>query len=128
MADDDRRIPQAEVKHPEPWQDELNPDRLEGQNVGRPSDQHERAEAGTLREAVRSLEGFNADDLRRIPVLREGQRLQQGATYADFAQESPREFTASAEMVAEPGHAYVPKKEVPYEVWNRLMGGDQPQG
>jgi hypothetical protein len=118
---DNRRIPQTERKHPDPYQSELNPNYLEGQNVGRDSDAHERNEAGTSRETLRTLEGFNADELRKIPVLSEGQRLEQGATYVDLVEREPCEFTASADMVAEAGHAYVPKKEVPFEVWDRLM-------
>ena len=120
--------PQAEQKHPDEWQRDLNPDRLAGQNIGRDSD--ERAASDTtafhLRKRGHELGGLDDNDLKQVPVLREGTRLQQGATYVDLSEDQPREFTATADMHAEPGHAYAPKDRVPYEVWNRLIGEPKP--
>jgi hypothetical protein len=39
----------------------------------------------------------------------------------DLRDPGPVPFTATAEMVAGPGHYYTPKAEVPYELWNRVV-------
>ena len=52
----------------------------------------------------------------------EGSRLEQNATYIDLMVATPHEFTATGHMEAAGGHRYVPKSEVPYELWNRLLG------
>jgi hypothetical protein len=57
-------------------------------------------------------------------VLPEGQRLQQGGTYLDLNDLDRGEFTAMGNMEASPGNAFVPKDQVPYQVWNRLRGID----
>ena len=119
--------PQAVQKHPDEWQQNLNPDRLAGQNIGQdePSNNADFT-AFHLRKRGHELRGLDDNDLKRVPVLPEGTRLQQGATYVDLAAGRPQEFTATGNMTAEPGHAYAPKNRVPYEVWNRLIGEAKP--
>jgi hypothetical protein len=120
--------PQEEQKHPEEWQRDLNPEHLAGQNIG--SEPRHPAEpemtAWHLRKRGHDLRGLDDNDLKQVPVLREGTRLQQGATYVDLTQSHPQEFRATANMRAEPGQAYAPKDRVPYEVWNRLIGEPKP--
>src|SRR5690348_13548016 len=61
-------------------------------------------------------------ELRRIPVVPEGARLEQGATYLDAAEPIPGEITApSGDFVAGPQNLYVPKKDTDYLLWNRLL-------
>ncbi len=67
------------------------------------------------------------DELKRIPVVPAGQRLKQGATYLDLSDPARREFTASAGMGAGRANHFVPKDEVPYSLWNRLSGVDDPE-
>ena len=55
-----------------------------------------------------------------------GSRLPQGATYVNLAGDSRQEFTSTAEITASLGDAYVPKDQVPYEIWNRLIGEAKP--
>jgi hypothetical protein len=120
--------PQAVQKHPGEWQRDLNPDHLAGQNIGAESEPvvNPQMTAFHLRKRGHDLRGLDDNDLKQVPVLPEGTRLQQGATYVDLARDRPQEFTATAEMTAEPGHAYAPKDRVPYEVWNRLIGEPKP--
>lgn len=120
--------PQAERKHPDEWQRDLNPAHLAGQNIGLASESSSEPEltAFHLRKRGRELRGLDDTDLKQVPVLPEGTRLQQGATYADLSGDDPREFTATGDMTAERGHAYAPKDRVPYEVWNRLIGEPKP--
>jgi hypothetical protein len=119
---------QARQKHPAEWQQDLNPNHLAGQNIGAESEQRETIAmtAFHLRKRGRELRGLDDNDLKQVPVLAEGTRLQQGATYVNLADDEPREFRATANMTAEAGDAYAPKDRVPYEVWNRLIGEPKP--
>jgi hypothetical protein len=79
-----------------------------------------------VKEIHRSLTGFSDDDLKQIPILPEGTRLEQGATYIDLAEERPSEVKVNAGVVARAGQYYVPKDRVPYTIWNRLIGEAKP--
>lgn len=122
--------PQTEKKHPDQWERDLNPDRMAGQNIGERSADREQGlpSAYDDKDVHRSLhDQFADDELKRIPVLPAGQRLQQGATYLDLRDPEREEFTATGEMSAGADNRYVPKDEVPYSLWNRLRGVDDPE-
>jgi hypothetical protein len=120
--------PQLEQKHPDQWQQDLNPEHLAGQNIGEQASgtAQQGNTAYSLRELHRQLSDFHDDELKQIPVLPTGARLQQGATYLDLNNRSRGEFTATGEMEAGSGNAYVPKSQTPYPIWNRLLGIDDP--
>ncbi|HEX6749144.1 MAG TPA: hypothetical protein VF092_17745 [Longimicrobium sp.] len=119
--------PQTEVKHPPEWERDLNPDRMAGQNIGAEPDREVGfASAHDMRDLHRSL-GLPDDELKRVPVIRPGERLQQGATYMDLRDPARGEFTATGDMAAGPGNAYVAKDRVAYDTWNRLRGIDDPE-
>lgn len=118
-------LPQTERKHPAEWARDLNPTRLAGQNIGIPGDGL--PNAYDMKDVHRSLTGFTDDDLRQISIVPQGERLRQGATYLDLCDPRRDEFTATAEMSAGSGQRLVPKNEVPYTLWNRLRGIDDPQ-
>ncbi|HEX2191142.1 MAG TPA: hypothetical protein VHG51_19695 [Longimicrobiaceae bacterium] len=124
-SDDTRRTRrlQAENEQPE-WRQDLNPDHMAGQNVGAQAADREQGlrTAYDVKPLHREMSGWEDDDLKRIPVLPEGQRLQQGATYLDLGDPGRGEFTAMGNMEA--GAAVVPKDRVPYSLWNRLRGVD----
>ena len=79
-----------------------------------------------LRKSGMDLRGVDDDELKQLPVVPDGEHLQQGATYVDLYEQPRREFTARGDMSAQPGNAYVPKDRVPYQVWNRLIGEAKP--
>jgi hypothetical protein len=58
------------------------------------------------------------DELKQIPVLPRGHRLEQGARYFDICE--GREFTALADQKVERDDCVIAKADVPYELWNRL--------
>jgi hypothetical protein len=119
---------QARQQHPDEWQHDLSPNHLAGQNIGEQAEAAVRT-AGTafhLRKAGQALRGIDDEELKQVPVLAAGERLQQGATYIDLKEAAPQEFTARGDMAALPGNAYVPKDRVPYEIWNRLIGEEKP--
>jgi hypothetical protein len=116
-------------QHPEGWRDELNPNRMAGQNIGVSNPHPEQAArtAYDIKDLHRLLEGITDDGLKQIPVLWDGNRLEQGATYVDLRDPQRREFKATGDMVATPEHWYVPKDAVDYELWNRLVGVSDPE-
>lgn len=121
--------PQSEVKHPPEWQADLNPNHLAGQNLG---PRAEDLETGLLsaydrKDVHRGLSRFADDELKQIPILSAGRRLQQGATYIDLRSPERGEFTATGGMTASDDDLLVPKAEVPYTIWNRLRGIDSPE-
>jgi hypothetical protein len=122
------RTYQPGEQHPPEWREDLNPDALAGQNYGRAGEAEglTRLSAVDVKALHERLPHFTDDELRQITVLPEGARLEQGATYIDLGQERPAEFTATAGMLAGPGQCIVPKKEVDYQMWNRLIGVRDP--
>lgn len=110
------------------WQD-LNPDFLAGENYGDqgPHPEKTAATAYDVKGAHRQLQELADDELKQIPILPTGSRLEQGATYIDLRAPSPREFAATGNMEAGPDNWYVPKTEVPYPLWNRLIGVRNPE-
>jgi hypothetical protein len=119
---------QEKRKHPDDRQRDLNPNHLAGQNIGPASDARV-AESGTafhLRRRGARFEGLDDEQLKTVPVVAEGERLQQGATYVDLNDEPRQEFTATGDMEASDDNAYVAKDRVAYEIWNRLIGERKP--
>jgi hypothetical protein len=116
-------------QHPEEWRRDLNPDAMAGQNIG-PAGAQQAKDAVTayeLKEIHRQFHGFDDSELKRIPILPRGSRLEQGATYVDLQDQALREFTATGDMSAGPNNWYVPKSEVDYQLWNRLIGIANPE-
>ena len=123
------RTMQPGDQHPQEWRDDLNPNALAGQNLGPASSLSEKLArtAHDLKDLHRRFSGLADDDLRQIPVLAPGDRLQQGATYFDLNDADRGEFRATGDMVAGPDNYYVPKAEVDYQLWNRLVGVENPE-
>jgi len=116
-------------KHPPEYQKDLNPDAAEGINYGLVGPHPEKGEHKTaydVKEAHRRLSDFTDDQLKRIPIMPEGSRLEQDATYLDLADPEPKEFKATSGMEARPGQLLAPKSEVDYPLWNRLRGVTDP--
>ncbi len=109
---------------------DLNPDGLAGRNVDMQGPHPETDNPPTaydVKEIHNKLQGFEDDELRSIPIMPEGSRLEQGAVYIDLMQDQPREFKAMGDMTAGRNNAYVPKANVDYVLWNRLIGVQNPE-
>jgi hypothetical protein len=111
------------------WQQDLNPNLMAGQNDGietTPEGRYDLTayEIDKLRDR---LEDFNDDELKQIPVLKPGTRLQQGATYINLNDPQRQEYTGVADMSVDETDLIVPKSEVGYQLWNRLIGIENPQ-
>jgi hypothetical protein len=115
----DRDKPQQQREHPAEWEHDLNPDRMAGQNIRQKEQLRTAAE---IKDLTRRLRDFTDDELRQIPILAPGQRLQQGAVYLDLRRDSASQpITATGAMSAGDDHLYAAKAETPYELWNRLV-------
>ncbi|MFZ5890729.1 MAG: hypothetical protein ACOY0T_06725 [Myxococcota bacterium] len=110
--------PQDQVKHPEPWATDLNPNGATETPAAHP---HTRP-ASTLKTLPQKLPEFSYEELEQIPVVVPGSRLKARAVYVDLHDPNRREFTAGDNHLSSDGHAFIPKAEVPYELWNRLVG------
>jgi hypothetical protein len=116
-------------KHPEEYERDLNPDAMAGQNIGDAEAQPSKRgrTAYDVKEAHNRLQNLSDDELKQIRILPEGSRLEQGATYIDLKDPERREFTATGDMEAGPDNWYVAKKDVHYNLWNLLIGVDNPE-
>src|SRR3954466_3126020 len=122
-----QKVYDPSTKHPPEYQQDMNPDAAAGINYGKvgphpEKDRHRMAH--DVKEAHRLLEGFTDDLLKQIPILPEGSRLEQDATYMNLADR--KEFTATSGMEVGAGNLIVPKSEVDYQLWNRLRGVTDP--
>ena len=122
------KTPRPGEQHPEQWRRDLNPNVMAGSNYGHagPHPEEDARTAYDLKDLHRRLQGFADDELKQIPVLPTGSRLEQGATYIDLADPEAREFTAPGDMEAQRRQRLVLKSAVDYSLWNRLIGVDDP--
>lgn len=88
-----------------------------------------------VKELHQAMPEFSNAELKRIPVLAHGERLEQGGVYLDLAHEvgtaSQRgrtPFVAQGGQEATEGHLYVPKARCDYELWNKLTETALPSG
>ena len=116
---------------PGDYGEDLNPDFLAGQNYGlegpHPIKTGHVRTAYDIKNLHDRMNEFTDDELKSTPVLPAGMRLEQGATYIDLRDPNPREFTAIATMVSGERNWYVPKSDVGYVLWNRLIGVTNPE-
>ncbi len=119
-----------EHRHPEAYQREMNPDAAAGQDDGLTGPHPEKNNPRTAydeKEAHRQLVDWQDDELKQVPLLPAGARLEQGAIYVNLRDPARREFTATGEMQVPIDGLYVPKSEVDYRTWNRLLGNRTPE-
>jgi hypothetical protein len=112
------------------WEQDLHPQPNAGRNVGLEGPHPEKEEIPTaydIKELHRQMEGYTDDELKQIRVLPQGSRLEQGAKYIDLKDPERKEFTAMGGMEAGSDNWYVPKTEVDYQLWNRLIGVQNPE-
>jgi len=121
----DRRVLPGD-QHPDRYRHDLNPDPMAGQNHGLHSSGEMGPSAYDVKDVHRTWRDFSNADLKQIPVLSEGTRLQQGAVYFDLNDPNRGEIKALGNMEAGHANRYVAKNAVPYDLWNALIGVDNP--
>lgn len=103
---------------------DLRPNEFAGNNDGVDTAQEEKSapSAYGFKELHDKFPQLDNADLKNIPILPAGTRLDQGATYLDLNNLEKGEYSAvSNETVGEKDYI-VPKTEVGYPLWNRLTG------
>jgi hypothetical protein len=107
---------------------ELRPDLYAGENDGvqNPHPELTSPTAYDVKEVHDRLRDIRDDELKEIPIMPEGSRLEQGAVYLDLSRPDAGEFKATGGMEVASCHSYVPKASVPYPLWNRLIGVQNP--
>ncbi|MGE3270397.1 MAG: hypothetical protein AB7P40_16715 [Chloroflexota bacterium] len=114
-------------QHPEPYRKDLNPDPVAGINHG----VHRSGELGPsaydLKDVHQTWSELSDADLKKLPVLEPGTRLEQGAVYFDLNDPARGEIKAMGNMEAGPDNRYVAKSAVDYQLWNVLIGVENPE-
>ncbi|NJN19059.1 MAG: hypothetical protein HC822_23805 [Oscillochloris sp.] len=112
----------AGEQHPEEWRRDLNPDPQAGQNRGGAHlNADETQTAVTLHSVQPHLADLSEEELRRVPIVPPGSRLKQGAVYLNLRDAANHEFTATGDQEATPNDLLIPKSEVDYPLWNKLL-------
>ena len=103
---------------------DLRPNEMAGNNDGADSAQNEKnaPSAYEFKELHGKFPQLDNADLKNIPILPAGTRLDQGATYLDLNNLDKGEYSAVANETVGENDYIVPKKEVDYLLWNRLTG------
>ena len=114
----------ADVKQRDRVPPQVGAGTMEGQNIGAAGDHPEKfaRTAKDVKHLHARLNDWLDSDLDEIPLVPTGSRLEQGAVYVDLNAGTPVEFRATGGMEAGAGQCLVPKSEVPYQIWNRLLG------
>src|SRR5215216_1507965 len=97
-----REKPQVETlhKHPEPYQRDLNPHAMAGQNLGVSEAQPAKQgpTAYDVKPVHKRFKHFSDDELKQLRILPLSSRLEQGATYIDLHHLNLGEFTATGDL------------------------------
>jgi hypothetical protein len=80
-----------------------------------------RLRALDVRAHHRILQAMSEDDLARIPLLAEGERLARYKEHLDLHDPARANFIAEGTEVVKPGQRIVAKADVPRELWDRLI-------
>ena len=80
----------------------------------------EALDAADVKEAYALLEDFAHDELRRVPIIAAGTRLATGDAYVNLRDRRRGELRASGEETVGDGQYFVSKKDVDYEIWDKL--------
>lgn len=123
------RMREDRERESESFNHDLNPNPTAGQNNSLESQQASKdaPTAFDMKDLHERLKAFTTEEMRRIQVLPVGTRLEQGATYVDLNKLDEGEFKARGDMEAGPNALYIPKSETDYQLWNRLIGVDNPE-
>ncbi len=114
------KIYHPEEKHPDPYQQYLGPDASKGLNYGQDGAKIPTRSAIDIKDLHEFLPDFTNDELKQMEVLQEGARLETKAAYINLADERPHEIQAMGDEDVGPHDLYFAKKNMPYELWNKL--------
>ncbi len=121
LHEEPERQPEPHPAQVDDFEEDLRPDNFAGANYGlRSEPQDIGLRASDIKELYGKLADLTNDELRNIVILPLGERLEQGEKYIDLQHLEQGEFVATADMISDEDHYYVPKKHTDYVLWNRL--------
>jgi hypothetical protein len=123
-------LPDPEQSEPsENFDRDLRPNLGAGTNHGvdGPMPEKDGLRAYDIKEFHNRFPEMSSEDLKQIVVIRPGDHLAQGATYIDAHHPTRGVFKASHGITASEDNWFVPKSETDYQVWNRLIGVENPE-
>lgn len=109
-------------KGPQPTEDfgaDIAPDTSTIELRGHADESGSAADDKVLHERLNMLSN---DELARVAVVERGTRLDQGATYLDLNNLDRGPFKALGGQEAGAENRFVAKRDLDYEMWNRLTG------
>jgi hypothetical protein len=77
-----------------------------------------------IKELHASMPEYSDEELKQIPILAHGERLEQGAVYLDLNDRAKGPFRGHGGAEAQDPHLYVSKSHTDYVLWNKLTGVD----
>ena len=106
---------------------DLNPEPQAGMNYGDVGpDTTEGTPASEMKDLTGgNLAGLSDAELKGIPVVPAGTRLEQGKTYINIDKLDEGEFTGMAYHEVGPDDRVVAKDAVDYDTWNKLRGREE---
>lgn len=92
------------------------------QPMGNRGQTGQREDASKLKERFDWLESFSDDELRELMFLREGEPMDARDEYFDISNPEMGILSGREGQSADEGSRYVPKSQVPRDVWEKLVG------
>ena len=83
-------------------------------------------QAFDMKELHTTLADFSAGELKQIRVLCAGSQLEAGSKYLKLSEHYRQEIQARGDEEVGPNDLYIPKRDTPFELWNRLLGIENP--
>ena len=116
--------PQEQDRNVEPFEPDLHPHNRAGESdLPGPFPTRTAYDIKTLHDRLCEVPD---DILKQIPILDAGTRLQEGAVYFDLRRPEAGAFKGMNNIVVGAAEWIVPKESVDYEMWNWLIGVDDP--
>jgi hypothetical protein len=66
------------------------------------------------------------EEINALPILKPGTKLEPGGVYIDLNHPHTAPFKALEGQVAGTGNRYVARRDVPHDVWNRVVESELP--
>lgn len=116
--------PQEQDRNVDTFEQDLHPHNRAGESdLPGPFTSRTAYDVKTLHDRLREVPD---DILKQIPILDPGTRLQEGAVYFDLRRPEAGEFRGMNNIAVGVDEWIVPKESVDYEMWNWLIGVDDP--
>jgi hypothetical protein len=66
------------------------------------------------------------EEIGALPILKPGSKLEPGGVYIDLSHPHTAPFKAIEGQVAGTGNRYIARRDVPHDVWNRVVESELP--